>query len=60
MPNIFEGITIFAKNFEKRLYSPRDVTYISVKKVYFLINLTRRGTRNGQQKPTDGLNNNAK
>ena len=38
MPSIFEEITIFAKNFEKRIYSPRDVTYIFIKTVYFPIN----------------------
>ena len=39
MPNIFEEITIFAKNLENRMYIPRDVTYISIEKGFFLVDL---------------------
>ena len=50
MPNIFEEVTIFAKNFEKRMYSPRDIAYISIEIVYFLMNQKDMATINWQQK----------
>ena len=42
----FEEITIFAKNFEKRMYSPRDVAYISIENVYFPKNRNGLTTKN--------------
>ena len=60
MPSIFEEITIFAKKFEKRMYSPRDVTYISFETVYFPMNQNDMATTNWRQKPADGLDINAK
>ena len=45
MPSIFEEITIFGKNFEKRMYNPRDVTYISIETVYFPMNQNDMATR---------------
>ena len=51
MPRIFEVITIFAKNFEKRMYSPREVIYISSELVYFPMNQNEMVTRNWRQQP---------
>ena len=48
--SIFEKNTILAKNFVKRLYNPRNVTYKSTALVYFHTNITRRATRIGEQK----------
>ena len=60
MPSIFEEITVFAKNFEKRMYSPRDVTYISIEAVYFPMNQNDMATRYWRQQPASGLNIKAK
>ena len=50
MPNIFEEVTIFAKNLEKKMYSPRDIAYISIEIVYFLMNQKDMATINWRQK----------
>ena len=42
----FEEITIFAKNFEKKMYSPRDITYFSIENNYFPKNVNDMATRN--------------
>ena len=54
MPRISEVITIFAKNFEKRMYSPIDVTYISIETVYFPMKQNGITTRNWRHKNTGG------
>ena len=51
MSSIIEEIAIFAKIFEKRMYSPRDVTHISIENVYFPINLNDMANINWQRKP---------
>ena len=52
IPSIFEKITIFTKNFEKRMYSPGDVTYISIETVNFRKNQNIMATRNWRKKKT--------
>ena len=43
VPRIFEEIPIHVKNFEKRTYNPKNVTYKSTNDVYFLTKLIGKG-----------------
>ena len=45
-PSIFEEIKMYAKNFEKRMYNPKNVTCKSTTDVYFLMKSTERATMN--------------
>ena len=50
VPSNLKRLQSSPKLFEKRMYSPRSVTYNSIDFVYFLMNTTEIATRIGDQK----------